>query len=97
MEKVVRDASEGEPSEVRIPPPYALGEERHESLGHFVDRLMGHERDAREADAALANLLIREEDVPEDPEPVEIPDPIPDADEPVKRGRHPDSRNGQTS
>ena len=26
-------------------------------------------------------------DVPEDPEPVEIPEPIPDADEPVRRGR----------
>jgi hypothetical protein len=51
---------------------------------------MGHDRDARVADAALAPLLMKEEDVPEDPEPVDIPEPIPDADEPVKRGRRPE-------
>ena len=72
---------------MKIPPPYPGGEDTHESLGRFVDRLMGHDRDARKADAALAPLLMKEEDAPEDPEPVEIPEPIPDADAPVNRGR----------
>lgn len=58
-------------------------------MGRFVDRLMGHDRDAREVEAALASLWMKEEDMPDDPEPVGIPEPIPGADEPVKRGRYP--------
>lgn len=50
---------------------------------------MGHDRDAREVEAALASLWMKEEDMPDDPEPVGIPEPIPGADEPVKRGRYP--------
>ena len=78
---------EAGPDEVKLPPPYPGADYFHESLGRFVDRLMGHERDAKKAEAALAPLLMKEEDVPVDPEPVEIPDPIPDADEEVTRGR----------
>lgn len=87
MEPAVQDVDGEQRSyEVKIPPPYPGGEDTHESLGRFVDRLMGHDRDARKADAALAPLLMKEEDVPDDPAPVEIPEPIPDADEPIRRG-----------
>jgi hypothetical protein len=95
VDKAVHKVAEGERSyEVKIPPPYPGGEDTHESLGPFVDRLMGHGRDARKADAALAHLLMKQEDAPADPEPVEIPEPIPDADQPVERGRWPGAEKG---
>jgi hypothetical protein len=88
MEPAMHGVDEEERSfEVKIPPPYPGADYTHESLGRFVDRLMGHERDARKADAAIAPLLMDEEDVPDDPAPVEIPKLIPDADEEVTRGR----------
>jgi hypothetical protein len=74
---------------VKLPRPHPHGDFTVESMGRFVDRLMGHDRDAAEAEAALAHLWMSEEDMPEDPEPVEVPEPIPDADEPVRRGRWP--------
>jgi hypothetical protein len=88
MEEAMQNVTDEERAyEVKIPPPYPGGEEAHESLGRFVDRLMGHERDAKDAEAALAPLLMEEQDVPDDPAPVEIPEPIPDADEPMEKGR----------
>lgn len=80
-----RTREEAGPAEVKLPPPYPGADYFHESLGRSVDRLMGHERAARKADAALAPLLMDEEDMPEDPAPVELPEPIPEADEPITR------------
>ena len=92
MEEAMQNVTDEERAyEVKIPPPYPGGEDTHESLGRFVDRLMGHGRDAKEADAALAPVLMEDEDVPDDPAPVEIPEPLPDADEPAKRGRDGDA------
>ena len=92
MEEATHEIEDEERAyEVKIPPPYRGADDTHESLGRFVDRLMGHERDAREADAALAPRLMKEEDVPDDPAPVEIPEPVPDGDEPIKRGHDGDA------
>jgi hypothetical protein len=46
---------------VKLPPPYPDADYFHESLGRFVDRFMGHERDVKKAEAALAPLLMKEE------------------------------------
>ena len=81
------EREEAGPAQVKLPPPYPDADYFHESLGRFVDRLMGHERDAKKAEAALAPLFMKEEDMPDDPAPVEILEPIPNADEEVTRGR----------
>ena len=89
MERAVDAApdvdTEGFPP-ARVPRPIAGGSYEVESLGHWVDRLLGHERAVREAAENLDPLLARPEDMPEGPEPAQIPEPLPGASEPITRG-----------
>lgn len=72
-----------------IPPPLAGGTYRVQSLGRWVDRLMGEDRIRREVDAALAPLIADETEVSPEPEPVEIPEPVPGGTEPITKGGDP--------
>ena len=75
MERAVDDqrVERGEPRAVTIPRPLEGGSYSVESMGRFVDRLLGHERAVREAAEHLEPLLARRDDMPEDPEPVRDP------------------------
>lgn len=87
-------ATMGNPAEVndldrfktKIPRPVPGGTYSIESMGPLIDRLLGDGIARREAAEALEPLLMREdEDVPE-PEPVQIPAPIPGGTEPATKG-----------
>ena len=91
MERAVDDQlmEREEPRAVTIPRPLEGGSYSVESMGRFVDRLLGHERAVREAAEHLEPLLARQGDLPEDPEQVQIPEPIPGGSEPITRGEEP--------
>jgi hypothetical protein len=57
----------------KIPPPLAGGTYRVQSLGRWVDRLMGDDRIRRDVEAALAPLIADETETTPDPEPVRDP------------------------
>jgi hypothetical protein len=78
-----------EPSPVTIPRPLEGGSYSVESMGRFVDRLLGHDRAVREAAEHIEPLLARQEDMPADPQPNQIPEPIPGGSEPITRGEEP--------
>ena len=61
----------------RIPRPVEGGTEHLESLGRIVDNLMGDARLRRRVQAELDPLLLREDEMPEDPSPSEPPPAIP--------------------
>lgn len=59
--------------EVKIPRPFPGGSYSVESMGRWIDKLLGDDRAQREADASLEPYLMRKEDMPPDPEPVDVP------------------------
>jgi hypothetical protein len=83
MERAVEpsaDAEEWDWPEVKIPRPRENGTYSIESLGRWIDKLMGSEKVRREAAEYLEPFLMKEEDMPPDPEPVEIPPTLPIAE-----------------
>ena len=76
-------------SRTKIPPPITGATYTVQSLGRWVDRLMGDDRVRREAAAALAPLLAGETEMGPDPEPAQIPEPVPGGTEPIARGDAP--------
>jgi hypothetical protein len=70
----------------RIPRPVEGGTEHLESLGRFVDNLMGDSRLRARVQAELEPLLMPEDEMPEDPPPSEPPPPVPDGTEEIIRG-----------
>lgn len=73
----------------RIPPPVPSGTEHLESLGRFIDNLMGDARARRAVAKELEPLFLKEGEMPEDPEPAEPPPAVPGGTETETRG--PDS------
>lgn len=73
----------------RIPRPVPGGTGHIESLGRWIDDLLGDARDRRKAAAALEPLLLKEEEMPPDPEPSEAPPPVPDGTGSSTRGGRP--------
>lgn len=71
-----------------LPPPMADGDDHLESLGRFVDNLLGSAQRLAEADRRIQRLVDKTE-TPEDPPPVEIPEPLPDGDDPFIEGQDP--------
>ena len=70
-------------SEIRVPPPIPDGTQYVESLG-FIDRLMGTERDRRKVEAEIAPLTMSADEWAasgDNPEPVEIPEPVEGGDD----------------
>ena len=77
-----------EPERAAIPPPVPDGDYELESLGRFVDNLLGSARRQATADRRMGRLVGRTE-APEDPPSVEIPEPVPDGDDPFTDGEDP--------
>lgn len=74
----------------RIPRPLENGSYDVESLGPFVDRLMGDRR-VRAAAARTVQVLVAEDEPSEDATeaPVEVPPPVPGGNEPITKGDDP--------
>jgi hypothetical protein len=87
-----RDAvtEDPKPEPARVPPPVPGGTGYVESLGKWIDNLLGAERDRRRAEAELRPHYLREDEVPDDPPPEEAPPPVPDGTGEVERGRRSD-------
>jgi len=75
----------------RAPQPVEGGTEHLESLGRFIDDLMGDARQHRRVAEELRPLLLRDEEMPVDPPPSEAPPPVPGGSEPVPRGDEPNT------
>lgn len=73
----------------KIPRPIEGGTFSEQSLGRWIDRLMGDRRHRREAEAQLEPFLMSRDEMSPDPEPVQIPEPIPGGSEPITRGDDP--------
>ena len=82
---------EEEPEPVAVPRPRANGSYSVESLGRFVDRLMGSDRRHARAAAELEHLWAKDEEPDSDPEPVEVPTARPGGTEAINRGVDPDA------
>ena len=67
-----------QPEEMKAPPPVPGGTMYLESLGRWVDNLMGDERIHRRAQRELAPRYLQPEEVPQDPPPSDPPPPVPD-------------------
>jgi len=81
-----------EVQETRMPPPVPGGTMYLESLGRWVDNLMGDERTHRTAERELAPRYLQQEQVPQDPPPSEPPPPVPDGTGTSTRGGRPGGR-----
>ena len=86
------ELAELEQPRTKIPRPVPGGSYSIESLGRWVDRLMGDTRARRGAGSRLEPLLMREDEDLPDPEAVEIPPPVPGGAEPITRDDRPDER-----
>ena len=75
--------------EVKIPRPLPNGSYRVESLGRFIDRLLGSDQIDEMAAAKLEPLYARDDEAESEPEPVDIPAPLPGGTEEIKRGARP--------
>ena len=95
MERAVEitdvDRFEDEPERVAIPRPRENGSYTIESLGRWVDRLMGSERSRARAAAQLEPYYEKVEDAESDPELVEVPPAWPGATGAIKKGAGPDA------
>ena len=60
-----------------------------ESLGRFIDRLLGSDEIDAAAAAHLEPLFARDDEAESQPEPVDIPAPLPGGTEEIKRGARP--------
>lgn len=78
---------------LRLPPPMADGDDHLERLGRFVDNLLGSAHRLAEADGASSGRsavrriqrLVDSSETPDEPPPIEIPEPLPDGDDPFTR------------
>ncbi len=60
-----------------LPPPVPGGTGHIQSLGRWIDNLMGAARDHRKVEEEMAPLLMSEDDMGPDPEPLEPPPLVP--------------------
>ncbi|MGH9197735.1 MAG: hypothetical protein ACRD1T_18580 [Acidimicrobiia bacterium] len=61
-----------------LPPPVPGGTWHVESLGRWIDNLLGDARIRRRVEAELRPHFLREDEMPDDPPPAETPPPVPD-------------------
>ena len=88
MEPTPVDLDEGH-TLTKLPRPLPGGSYTVESLGRWIDRLMGDGRIRREAALRLEPLLVDETEMDPDPEPAQIPEPVPEGTEPISSGEGP--------
>ena len=72
-----------------VPPPVDGGTEHLESLGGLVDRMLGDGRIRRRVHSGHAGIVMRTEDAPDDPEPAQVPEPVPEGTEIITKGEDP--------
>ena len=90
MERAMeRRTPEPDVEEAKIPRPYPGGSYTIQSMGRWVDRLMGDRKARAEAAEFLEPFLMREDDLPANPEPADIPEPVPGGSEPITRDDEP--------
>jgi len=77
-------------SKTKLPRPVPGGTEHIESLGRFIDNLMGDARIRKAVERELEPLYLKDE-APEEPPPVELPEPVPGGTEEVAEGDQPES------
>lgn len=70
-----------------VPPPVGDGYDFVQSLGGVIDDAMGHARDGKSVKA----YEVLERPIQGDPEPIELPPPVPDGGEISTRGAGPDN------
>ena len=78
-------------SKTKLPRPVPGGTEHIESLGRFIDNLMGDARIRKAVERELEPLYLKKDEAPEDPPPVELPEPVPGGTEEVAEGDRPES------
>jgi hypothetical protein len=76
-------------SKAKLPRPVPGGTEHIESLGHFIDNLMGDARMRKAVERELEPLYLKDDEAPEDPPPVELPEPVPGGTEEFTEGAPP--------
>jgi hypothetical protein len=74
---------------VRVPPPVPGGTGTEESLGRWMDDLVGDRRARAAASRNLAMLVMTDDEKPDDPPPSEPPPPVPGGTEAVTKGGRP--------
>ena len=85
----VEPSEQAEPDELRFPAPVPGGTMYLESLGRWIDNLLGDERIHRSAKQSLAPRYLGEDEAPQDPPPSEPPPPVPDGTGTSTRGGRP--------
>ena len=73
----------------RVPPPINDGTETQQSLGRWLDDLLGDRRARVASRRNLAALVMAEEEKPDDPPPSEPPPPVPGGTETITKGGRP--------
>lgn len=81
--------SESSGNERWIPPPVPGGTGEVESLGRWIDNLLGDARIGRRVEAKLRPHYLREDELPDDPPAEEPPPPVPDGTGTSTRGGRP--------
>lgn len=71
---------------IPLSPPVPDGDDHLESLGRFVDSLLGSMKRQAAADRRFEELVAKT-GAPDDPPPIEIPEPVPDGDDPFTHGK----------
>ena len=74
---------------VKVPRPIEGAAYTEQSLGGWIDRLMGDHRHRREAATQLEPFLMSAAEMSPDPDPIDIPAPIPGGSEPITKGDDP--------
>ena len=77
------------PRDTKAPPAVKGGTEYIESLGRWIDNLMGDERARGAADRALESLTMSADDGPEDPPPSYPAPPVQGGTEVITKGGNP--------
>lgn len=76
----------------RLPRSVPGGTGYIESLGRWIDNLLGDARDRRKTEEALEPFTLSEDEMPPDPEPVEPPPPVPGGTGTSTRGGRPSKK-----
>jgi len=76
--------------ETKLPRPVPDGTDHPKGLGRWIDDLLGDTRIRKHVAAEMDALVLRDEEMPEDPPPP--PPPVPDGTEPFTRGSDAENR-----
>jgi hypothetical protein len=72
-----------------VPAPVSDGTDHLESLGSFIDGVLGDRRIRRAVESEMTSMVLAGPDAPVDPEPVQPPPPVPGGTDTESRGGQP--------